>query len=313
MRLVHRYKQNQPIIWFNKNKKKSNQYCLYCGTLVGVGSEVDSNKEHLIGRQFVPNGSFQEGSQFNFIFRACEKCNRSKSEIERHVSSISMFNAIQQFDKPAYINRAISKASADYHPTKKGVLVKDASDTHVFEFELGPLNMKFEVTSPPQLVQKYVRELSFYHIQGLFSLITSPNPLEVAGTSLLSEKYFWFHGAYNHHDWGNTELVEVAKRAKKLRCCGNINTADGNFKAVLFKTIKKPEYWFWALEWNKYLRVIGGISGYGEQPPIFDGLPEQSWKQLGKGNDGSGHRIRQEFPLSDEDILFTREVMKEED
>lgn len=280
MKTIHKYKQNQPIVWFDRSKKKSNQYCLYCGVLVGTGSEVPSNKEHLIGRQFVPTGSFQEGNQFNFIFRACEKCNSDKSELERHVSSVTMVNAIPNFEKPEYIDRAISKASSDYHPAKQGVLVKDAADTHIFEFNVGPINMKFEATSPPQVVNKYVQALSFYHVQGLFSLLTSKNPLEATGTNLLPENNFWFHGAYTHNDWGNTDLVVVAKRANELQCCANIHTADGNFKAVLCRSIKKNEYWFWALEWNKHLRVIGGIAVPTAQPAIFAELPEQNWKEL---------------------------------
>jgi len=306
MKPVHKYKKNQPVVWFDKNKDKSNQYCLYCGVLVGTSSEVDSNKEHLIGRQFVPVGSFQEGSQFNFIFRACAKCNSEKSELERHVSSVTMLNAISKLEKPEYVDRAKSKASNDYHPAKPGVLVKDASDSHVLEFNSGPMTMKFKITSPPQVINEYIKALAFYHVQGLFSLVTSKNPLEASGTNLLPETNFWFHGAYIQGDWGNSELAEVAKRAEKLQCRANIHTADGNFKAVLCRTIENPGYWFWALEWNKYLRVIGGISNPKEQPPIFTELPGPNWEPLGKGSDGAEYRIKKEVPLSDvADILFT--------
>ena len=165
------YEKNQPIVWFNKNLEKTNQHCLYCGVFVGVDSEVSSNKEHLVGRQFVPLGSFQNGNQFNFIIRACERCNKRKSEIERHVSSVTMMNAIPKLDKAEYIDRAISKASSDYHPAKQGVLVKDASDKHVFKLNSGSLRLKIEAISPPQVVLQYIYELSFYHVQGLFSLI----------------------------------------------------------------------------------------------------------------------------------------------
>lgn len=290
-------------------KKKSNQYCLYCGVLVGKDSEVESNKEHLIGRQFVPTGSFQDGKQFNFIFRACEKCNSEKAELERHVSSVTMINAVQNYEKPEYVDRAIAKASSDYHPGKQGVLVKDAVDTHVFEFNMGPMNMKFEASSPPQVVANYIQALSFYHVQGLFSLITSRNPLEATGTNLLPENNFLFHGSYNHHDWGNIHLTEVSKRAAKLQCCAVVHTADGNFKAAMFRSIKDTEYWFWALEWNKYLRVIGGIMSQSFQPDIFKELPEHNWMPFRKGTDGSLFRIKKEIPLQENnDIVFAYEV-----
>ena len=72
----------------------------------------------------------------------------------------------------------------------------------------------------------------------------------------------------------------------------------------------KPEYWFWALEWNKHLRIIGGIYAPGEQPPIFSGLPAQGWVQVGKGDDGSVYRIKKEIPLLEDDLLFAFEVFR---
>ena len=312
MKPVHNYKKNQPIVWFNGKKEKSNQYCLYCGAFVGKGSMVDSNKEHLIARQFVPTGAFQDGSQFNFIFRACEACNSNKSELERHVSSITLYNSAHKQEKIEYVERAKSKASRDFHPSKPGVLVKDASDKHAFQFNFGPMAVKVEAISPPQVSQDYTKALSFYHIQGLFSLITSQNPNCAEGTNLLPEANFWYHGAYGHGDWGNAELIELAKRAEKLKCCANINTADSHFKAVLSRTVEMPGYWFWALEWNKHIRVVGGIYRQDECPPIFENLPSQNWKSLGKGIDGAEYRIREETPFAEgDDVLFSYSVYTE--
>lgn len=313
MQLVHKYKNNQPIVWFNKKKEKSNQYCLYCGIHVGTDSEEPSNKEHLIGRQFVPTGAFQEGKQFNFIFRACEVCNSRKSEIERHVSSVTLLNGMPNQKKPEYVDRAKSKASKDFHPLKPGVLVKDATDKHTFNFNFGSMKISFESTSPPQLSEEYIQALSFYHIQGFFSLLTSNNPEITSGTRLLPEKNFWFHGAYNHGDWGNVELIEIGKRIDKLRCYANINTADDNFKVLMCHSTENQSYWFWVLEWNKHLRVVGGIYSSNQCPPIFEGLPMQNWRSLGEGNDGEKHSIKEEIPLSKkDDTLFSYKVYSEQ-
>ncbi|MBV1951779.1 MAG: hypothetical protein KUG64_06260 [Cycloclasticus sp.] len=312
MKLVHKYINNQPIVWFHKKKEKSNQFCLYCGTHVGFSSEEASNKEHLIGRQFVPSGAFQEGKGFNLIFRACEVCNSRKAEIERHISSVTLLNGIPNQENSEYVDRAIIKASKDFHPLKQGVLVKDASDKQKFNFNFGSMKISFESISPPQLSQEYIKALSFYHIQGFFSLLTSSNPEVVSGTKLLPEKNFWFHGAYTHGDWGNAELMEIAKRIEILRCNANISTADGNFKVLMCHSIKDPSYWFWALEWNKNLRVVGGIYSPKKCPPIFDDLPIQQWKPLGEGSDGAKHRIREEIPLDkNDDILFSYKVYQE--
>ena len=50
-------------------------------------------REHLIGREFVPAGAFDGGRKFNFIFRTCEHCNGKKAEFERHVSSVTLFRS----------------------------------------------------------------------------------------------------------------------------------------------------------------------------------------------------------------------------
>lgn len=39
------------ITWYHRNPALSNQHCLYCGDFVGVGAEVESDKEHLINRR----------------------------------------------------------------------------------------------------------------------------------------------------------------------------------------------------------------------------------------------------------------------
>lgn len=53
IRLNQYVKKNQPVSWYHKDQSKSNQFCLYCGTFLGEGSNVSSDKEHLIARSFV--------------------------------------------------------------------------------------------------------------------------------------------------------------------------------------------------------------------------------------------------------------------
>lgn len=122
---IFRHKQKQPVSWFHKKPSESNQYCLYCSTFVGDGASIRSDKEHLIGREFVPTGSLNVGNRFNFIFRACEQCNNEKSNIERHISSISIFNRPARYESEEINSLAVRKASKDYHPNKKGVPQND--------------------------------------------------------------------------------------------------------------------------------------------------------------------------------------------
>jgi len=85
-----------------------------------------SNKEHLIGREFVPLGSFLNGKEFNFIFRSCKSCNDEKGKADRHVSSITLVSSSACYNDPAALESAKRKANNDYHPRKQGVLIKDS-------------------------------------------------------------------------------------------------------------------------------------------------------------------------------------------
>jgi hypothetical protein len=63
-----------------------NRNCVYCG--VDLNKDTGSTREHVIGRRFVRKGSLS--SQWNLIVRACELCNRTKSDLEDEISAISM-------------------------------------------------------------------------------------------------------------------------------------------------------------------------------------------------------------------------------
>lgn len=306
-RRVHRYKESQPVVWFDKNQEKSNQRCLYCGALVGANSSIESSKEHLIGRNFVPKGAFEDGRQFNFIFRACKACNSGKSEVEGHLSSVTLFNIIQEVDDEKTRDTILRKASKDYHPNKRGKLVKDSFDELTFNL-VGLVGTKIStgVKLPPQANEEYIKFLSFKHIQGLFSLVTSHDPSSVKGTNLLDGKYFWFHNSYYYRDWGNPELIEISKRAHELKCRARIDTANNYFKATLCRKDERPGYWFWALEWNKCLRIVGGISFPDKQLEIFNNLPPRKWHSLGSTPET---KLSFEVPISEEeDILFSTSV-----
>ena len=87
-----------------------------------------------------------------------------------------------------------------------------------------------------------------------------------------------------------------------------MNTADGYFRAVMKRDDDQDTGWFWALEWNKSLRVCGAIAKPEERPPLFDHLPDASWKVL-KADEHEVQRFRQEVPITEEeDVLFAATV-----
>jgi hypothetical protein len=275
---------------------------------VGDGSVLESNKEHLIGREFVPTGAFDGGDLFNFIFRACKECNDEKSVMERHISSISIFNSPVRAISSAHNDLAQRKASKDYHPSKKGTLIKDSGDQLKFTCKFGPANISIGASSPPQANPEHIKFLAFRHVQGFFSLITSRNPLIAEGTTLLDFNYFFFHSSYGYADWGNPQLAEIMERMREIPCYVNIETANGFFKVIMRRSPCEFGEWFWALEWNKSFRVVGAISQSGRLPTIFQNLSELKWTNLGI-QDGAITRIREEISLNPEhDILFDAQI-----
>jgi hypothetical protein len=297
---IYRYKKNQPLVWFHRSKAKSNQFCFYCGRFVGVNSSLESNKEHLIGREFVPTGEFGDGELFNFIFRACKECNDEKSDVERHISSITLLNSPSREVSEAHNRIAIRKAEKDYHPDKQGVLIRNSGEQLKINGDFGPAQISFGMFSPPQANSSDVKFLAFRHIQGIFSFVTSPDPLTAKGTSLLDWQYFYLYESYRHQDWGNPQLIEIMQRALCIPCCADIKTANGFFKVILRKEEESTGEWFWALEWNKSHRIVGAISSSGKMPKIFEGLPRLIWDRVDKFT-----RVRKEVPLqAGQDLLF---------
>jgi hypothetical protein len=305
------YKPGQPINWFKKKLAESNQYCLYCGELVGSGSQVESDKEHLIGRNFVPKGSL-DGRSFNFHFRACRECNGRKGDAERHVSSVTLFNSPARLSDKEVNAIAEHKASRDYHPDKKGVLVRDAHNEHEVKTESGPMQMTFGLVGPPQVNSTGVRLLACNHVQGLFALLTTEDPRVREKSRILLADQCHLFGYYTYQDWGNPHLVEMTRRVDDWPCYANIDAANGYFKAILKRSREELGGWFWAIEWNKYLRIVGVVNFLYSESSLFDGLPDLGWQGL---PDGKGkRRYRKQVPLLPEsDTLFLSQVASNED
>lgn len=298
---VHGRVTGQTVSWFHKYPAQSNQHCLYCGVPVGSSSAIASDKEHLIGRNFVPTGTLGRNS-FNFIFRACRECNSCKADAERHVSSVTLVNSPARVLDGHADSVARRKAMHDFHPDKKGVPVGKATENHSVEINHGANSMRFGLVSPPQVSQPSAKLLALRHVQALFSLATTEDYRVSEKTRLLPRTQFLYLGHYACHDWGNPQLIELAKRVSGWLCHANIAAAEGYFRAVLKRN--ESAGWFWALEWNQYMRVVGAIVHENEIPEIFDALPDLGWKLL---PDGSG-RYRPEMPLSGEDRLFDGDI-----
>lgn len=286
----------ETISWHHSSQSLSNACCLYCGKPFNGPTAPPSNKEHLIARNFVPSGTI--GQQFNFIFRACLACNARKAQAERHISAVTLFNSPERATNTHTDDEATRKGRGDFHSRKKGVLIEDSGDSFEIVGKYATAGISITVSGPPQAETSAIHEVALSHIQGLFSLITTRDYRNLESIHLLPEDQFILFGKYSHRDWGNPQAVEIAKRVKDWPCYANISSAGGHFRAILRASTSG---WFWALEWNMHLRIIGGISI--AKMEIFENLPEEDWSAIPQG------RMRRETPLDPaRDILFAAEI-----
>ena len=237
--------------------------------------------------------------QFNFIFRACVECNQRKAIAERHVSSVTLFNSPARAEGEHADMEALRKARNDYHPRKKGVLVKDSQEQLTLTGRFGGASISVGMVGPPQPDKDMLGEVAFSHIQGLFSLLTTEDYLVEQKMRLLPQHHFIWYDSYSYEDWGNPQAVELATRVQSWKCAANIESAQGFFRAIL--RINENGIWFWALEWNRQMRLVGGISD--KRMAVFEDLPNEGWMPTPNG------RMRENIPLkSEDDILFIGEV-----
>jgi hypothetical protein len=289
------------VSWFWKgNLEKSNHYCLYCYRFIGPGSEIASNKEHLIGREFVPKG-YLDGDSFNFIFRACVDCNGSKSDQERHVSSVTLAASPARAVDPVVNEIAARKARRDFHPLRKGVVVANATEKLTLKGSMGAVQMTHTLVGPPPLDEHRALGLAARQIQALFSMLTTRDPRKESTTSILRPDCWRWYGCYSSDDWGNPELMELQDRAKAWPIMFAVTAARGFFRAIIRKRASPPEELFWALEWNKRERIVGAICAPGTEPDLFKDLPEEEWIAA-----PDGFRMRFQLPMpEDRDELFS--------
>lgn len=298
----YNYKKNQPTVWFHRRLEKSNQYCLYCASYIGIDSVKVSNKEHLIAREFIPQKYFTS-NDFNLIFRCCTDCNNRKSNIERHLSTTTLFTSESRTRDPDINRLAINKATKDYHPDNKGKLVSESNVEQKLEFGSTDVKMKLGFIAPPQPKEEYIIELAFRHIQGLFSLVNSKDPLKRESTWFLRGDYFHILGIYPQKDWGNPQIKYFIEKTNDWQTCFKTSVGGGHFKAILLKPKDNSMRWFWALEWNKAMRVLDGIDLKENMPLVYTDIPELNWSPWMKDSRGE-FRYREQTQLKKIDTLF---------
>jgi hypothetical protein len=261
-----------------------------------------ATKEHLVGRNFVPRGSLDGGRSFNFIFNACYACNNDKSTLEGHVSAITQLMSPAVAENATFSERASAKSQGEIHPWTRRPVAESFHESTIQMRGFG-LGIGMGFVGPPQADREIVCRLALRHVQGLYALVTNADRT-VQPLTLLFPGWVYVLGYYLRSDWGNSQAIAASERVRDWTVRARIITASGYFQAMLRRDDAAVGTWFWALEWNRYMRVIGGISYDGQLPSFMRDLPDLQWVQSRTAT-GAIFRSRQEQPLDEaRDDLF---------
>ena len=119
---------NEPALRYwpsNQVSRLNNVSCAYCGVTL---SEAPADKEHVIGRGFIPKGKL--AGCWNLIVRACRACNAYKADLEDDISAITMqTDRLGPFghDDATGTSEAVRKAGKSFS-RRTGKLVKNSHE-----------------------------------------------------------------------------------------------------------------------------------------------------------------------------------------
>jgi hypothetical protein len=273
--------------------------CPYCAADLGP---ANSDRDHLIGRRFVPRGSLDRS--WNLILQACKVCNNRKSDLEDDISAITMQpDAAGRFardDERLVVDAQRKSAKSISRLSGKTVLA--SSETVSIKTDLMPgVKSEFTFEGPPQLGHERAMELARFHLSGLFYWLTFQESE--------SKGYYWLGDGFllqvsTREDWGNDEAVGFMNLVSKWQCRLVVSAADGFFKAAFRRHPDDKTCWSWALEWNERVRTVGFLGDSAVVHEIAMSLPKLRRQSL-ETSDGRKFRFRTESALSpDLDCLF---------
>lgn len=271
-----------------------NRTCVYCG--------ADSNthphqREHVIGRKFVPKGSFQS-NDWNLIVSACRRCNHIKSILEGEISAITLQPGLGTTHADAALRDLAERKAAKARCEATGKVVRDSKESLHFTFDVG-LNARFNLglIAPARLLRDRVKALAEAHIQGFFYFITYNEALRQGG--FLPNGIVWFAWAQKE-DWGNLHFSAFSTLTEHWICRVSGTAAAGFFRIAIKRDPSAQLLWSFALEWNRNCRVIGFFGDKNAAEEYTLAFPAFEWTSIDER-----HRMRFETPLKgSEDILF---------
>jgi len=272
-----------------------NRTCIYCGR--DFGNDAPRTKEHVVGLNFVPEGSFK-ANDWNLIVWACARCNNKKSELEGEISAITLQPSIGTAHLDETLGLLAERKANKAYSRVTGKTVGESCETLSLTNTLATnASMTFGFVGPPRLVRDHVMALAGAQIQAFFYYITY-DASQGRGSSLPGG-ISWSTFAQKD-DWGNAQLLAFASLTEYWNGRVSGNAAEHYFRIVIKRDPSGIELWSFALEWNRSYRIIGFFGDTRSAAERVAGLPSFEWRQLDETT-----RLREETPLKlSDDLLF---------
>jgi hypothetical protein len=255
--------ENLTHLSLTKPIKLKNATCIYCSRPFGSG--VERTTEHVIGRNFVPRGTF--ANQWNLIANACRDCNGVKSRLEDDISAITMQPDVAgrfAVDDVRLRDEASRKGKGSSSARTRKPVLESQEETEISGNLVPGVPIKFHLRASPQLDADRAFELARYHVRGFFYWITYDQSARLGR--------FW-PGSFaplcsvQKLDWGNARMRMFQELVAGWDCRVLGIAADEFFKIIIRKSPDDRLLWAWALEWNCNHRLIGFA---GDEIPIRD-------------------------------------------
>jgi hypothetical protein len=291
----------------NRANMLRNTTCVYCRCDL---EQSGWNKEHVIGRRFVPKGSL--GGCWNLIVRACPQCNGRKSDLEDDLSAVTMAPDVEgrlATDDALLASEAGRKGTGSVS-RRTGKPVAKSAEAFTVRTGLGSsISVTAKMVGPPQLNHQRAFELARLQMCAVFYRITYDS---VTNTGRPWPGVFVPVMLAPRSDWGSPMMLEFmrATRSWPYRFLGI--TASGYFKAAVRKhPDQHAAGWAWAVEWNQNLRVVGFFGSL--EPGMVTSWSLEEWlRQITSRHPGGffAMRLERRLPAS-EDTLFAPEEKAE--
>lgn len=216
----------------NQPTRLKNLHCAYCSASF---KDDKPEKEHVIGKNFVPRGSHQQ--QWNLHVNSCHSCNQIKSQLENDLSAITMLQVtgVKELDDNL-AGEAKRKSKTISQRTKKPV--HDSTESIKITQQLGTgMSMTFGLTAAPQADEKRMFHLALFQLAGFFYCMSYNYESQLG--KCWPGAYMPL-GALHKQDWGNPNIVSFAEQTADWTFRFGGATSNGYFQALIKRPSSKP-------------------------------------------------------------------------